>query len=289
MKPISVVIAARDAESTIRNQLRALTTQQWPAGGEIIVADNGSTDNTRAIVLEVALRRGSDADVSIRLVDCASQTGAAFARNEGVRASRYPKIGFCDADDIVAPGWVRALTLELEKYPVVGGRLELDRLNAPELVHSRGAGLGADALPRFDDQFPVVSSCNLGIQRNTFSSVGGFDEQYVRGQDAELSLRLHEAGIHPHFTPSAVVHYRLRDTMPGLFRQAHGWGEVNDDLRERIGRRPSIPSSMRSWLWLGVHLHHLVDPNRRARWVYVAGLRTGLARNALRRYVSRLR
>ncbi len=48
---ISVIIAARDAAETIGEQLHALVDQVWPDGTwDVIVADNGSTDDTQAIV-----------------------------------------------------------------------------------------------------------------------------------------------------------------------------------------------------------------------------------------------
>lgn len=280
---LSVVIAARDAESTIRDQLLALTAQPWPAGGEIIVADNGSTDSTAAIVLTESERIAEGSSVSISLVDCHEAPGAGHARNAGVNASTYSHIAFCDADDIVANGWVTAMTSALDSHVAVGGRLDLDRLNPKWVVQSRGSRLAADELPTFDGIFPVLSSCNFGIRRSTFLDVGGFDVTYLRGQDAELSLRLYERGIDAHFAPDAVVNYRLRTTLRSVFGQALGWGEANYRLRSRIGRPSRLGSSLRSWAWLATHIHHLGDRTRRARWIYIAGIRVGLLRGAIMR------
>lgn len=285
---LSVVIAARNAEDTIADQLLALAAQDWPAGGEIIVADNGSTDATRAVVdqIQATLDRG---DLTLSLIDCGEVSGASYARNAGVRASRNERVAFCDADDIVDSSWVTAMHGALGSHSAVGGRLDLDLLNPDWLVRSRGNSFSSyNDLPTFDGIFPVLSSCNFGIQRTIFDSVGGFDESFLRGQDAELSLRLHQRGIDTHFSSSAVVHYRLRDNIGDIFSQARGWGEVNDRLRERLETHPRLVSTLRSWAWLAVHPHHLADPAKRARWVYVAGLRCGLLTAALRRRVEAL-
>ncbi len=287
MIPLSVVIAARNAEQTIREQIIALTSQQWPNGGEIIVADNGSTDSTVQIVLEEILQLDPDGNVSVHIVNCGEVPGAGHARNAGVRVSRFPHVAFCDADDIVTDGWIEAMGSALTDHPAVGGRLALDQLNPKEVRDSRGSSLDGSSLPTFDGVFPVLSSCNFGMDRATFETLGGFDESYLRGQDAELSLRMHERGITVHFAPDAVVQYRLANSSTSIFRQAQGWGQVNDRLRARLPERPRLTASLRSWLWLGAHLHHLADPERRARWVYVAGIRIGLVRGGIRRHLGR--
>lgn len=279
---LTVVIAARDAEDTIRDQLVALTAQPWPAGGEIIVADNGSTDSTADIVLTESKRITASSPVTISLVDCHEISGAGHARNAGVGASNHPNIAFCDADDIVADDWVSAMSSALDEHVAVGGRLDLERLNPKWVAQSRGASLAADELPTFDGIFPVLSSCNFGIRRSAFVDLGGFDTSYLRGQDAELSLRLYERGIAAHFASDAVVNYRLRTSLRSIFTQALGWGEANHRLRTRLGRRSRLRTSIRSWAWLAVHLHHLLDRNRRARWAYVAGIRVGLLRGAIK-------
>jgi len=282
--PLSVIIAARNAEATIREQLIALTDQPWPNGGEIIVADNGSTDRTAEIVRAQANQVLRD-DVVISVVDCQEMAGAGYARNVGARMSSYGHLAFCDADDVVDRDWVAAIGRALEKHEAVGGRLDLTRLNPKWTIHSRGSRLAGQELPKFDDIFPVLSSCNLGIRRSTFDALDGFDETYLRGQDAELSLRLYRAGVDAHFASDAVVSYRLQSSVRGIFSQARGWGEVNDRLRDRLAIRPKLRTSLRSWAWLAAHVHHLGDRSRRARWVYVAGLRVGLLRASISRHL----
>ena len=284
-RALSVVIAAKDAADTLPAQLEALVSQHWPNGGEIIVADNGSNDGTVA-----AASRFTSAIVPVTIVDASAIEGAGHARNRGVEASTNPYIAFCDADDVVDGEWVRSLTSALDEAPAVGGRLDLTKLNPQWVVESRGQFHEADELPRFDGRFPVLSSCNLGIQREVFDSVGGFDESYLRGQDAELSLRLHKSGVPMHFARDAVVHYRMRSGLRSIYRQAHSWGAVQHRIRQTSPDSPTIDrmATLRSWSWLLAHPHYLATEAGRARLAYVAGIRVGTA-NARRASRTRQR
>lgn len=281
--PISVVIAAKDAEATIVEQLRALTNQAWPHGGEIIVADNGSNDATA----EIAERLRSD--VPVRVVDAGQLKGAGHARNVGVEHAKHGLIAFCDADDVVHDSWVVAIAEATSRTSAVGGRLDFEQLNPSWVVGSRGRLLASEQLPLFDGVFPVVSSCNLGIERTVFESLNGFNVSFVRAQDAELSLRLHQRGITPSFAPEAIVHYRMRGSAREIYRQARGWGEAQVALRQQLGspsgRALERRTNARSWLWLGARLPQVTSRAGRARWSYVAGTRVGTA-SALRHAAS---
>lgn len=274
---VSVVIAARNAEDTIGEQLRALCEQPWPSAGEIIVADNGSTDRTSTVAAEF-----HSAEVPVRVIDAGQMPGAGYARNQGVSAAAYSKIAFCDADDVVGDSWIAAIAAGLDCATAVGGSLDFDRLNPAWSVGSRGRLLASEQLPVFDGVFPVLSSCNLGIQRSTFEHLGGFDVDFLRGQDAELSLRLHKAGHGALFLRDAVVHYRMRSTLRDIYAQARGWGQVQVALRsiiaDGVDHRSAAGSqraTARSWMWLGARAPLLLSRSGRARWAYVAGTRVG--------------
>ncbi len=281
---VSVVIAARNAEDTIGEQLRALCEQPWPDAGEIIVADNGSTDRTAIVAAEF-----HSAEVPVRVIDAGQIAGAGYARNRGVAAAAFSKIAFCDADDVVGDGWIVAIAAGLDRASAVGGSLAFDRLNPAWSVGSRGRLLASEQLPVFDGVFPVLSSCNLGIQRRTFDQLGGFDVSFLRGQDAELSLRLHKAGHTALFLQDAVVHYRMRSTLRDIYAQARGWGQVQVALRSIIAdggnhgpAARSTRATARSWMWLGARAPLLLSRSGRARWAYVAGTRIGALTEARR-------
>ena len=128
---LSVVIAAFDASATITAQLEALVRQEWSRSWEVIVADNGSTDGTAAIVSGFASEHPR-----VRLVDASTRRGPATARNVGVAHARGQLVAFCDADDVVGDSWVRAMGDGLRSFPAVTGPQKQELLNPPWLTAS---------------------------------------------------------------------------------------------------------------------------------------------------------
>lgn len=275
---VSIVIAAHNAAATLGDQLDALSDQTWASAWEIVVVDNGSTDSTDRLVRAAAMR-----DPRVRLVDASHGRGPAYARNVGARSARGRSLVFCDADDVVGRGWVAALGNALAGAPFVAGPVELRRLNPEWLVDSRGT-TGTTAVARFDDRFPFASSCNCGVERSRFLQMGGFDEGLSVGEDIDLSMRLHFAGVPLTFVPDAVVHYRFRPTMWATFERAIAYGAARPVIAERWRSRGGDPISrwagVRNWFWLVKHVGALRNRSGRARWLWVAGQRFGTVRGA---------
>lgn len=271
---LSVIIPARDAAGVLDDQLASLVTQVWDGTWEIVVAvDVGSSDGTAAVAA-----RYVDSGRTIRVVDAAAGGGPGASRNVGVKAASGGSLAFCDADDIVADGWVAAMGQGLRHYEFVTGPLELDRLNPPWVVESRGRSF-ADRRPIYEGIFPYASSCNFGLRRSVFERMGGFDPAWRVGEDLELSLRLWLSGVEMHFEPGAAVHYRYRPTLLSTFRQSRSYGRVRPVLAEglrRAGRpAPKRIAGLRNWAWLLRHLPLLAGQAGRAKWLWVAGQRLG--------------
>src|SRR6478735_8760244 len=272
---LSVVIPAYNEERSIGGQLDALLAQEWSGRWEIVVVDNRSSDGTAAIVTDYARR-----DDRVRLVRAPERAGLNFARNAGVEGSRGRSFALCDADDLVAPGWVAAMGDALRTHDVVTGPLELDRLNPPWLAASRGRG-DERGLPTFQGLFPTVHGNNMGMVRELFDAIRRWDlDDRVSGvDDVELSARLVRRGVEVHYEPAAVVHYRYRDEPRALWRQGRTYGRARPFLVRRL-REQGLPTphpiaGWRSWLWLGAHVPDLRRHEGRATWVWVAANRVG--------------
>jgi glycosyltransferase involved in cell wall biosynthesis len=278
---LSVVIAAHNAATTLPEQLAALLAEEWSQRWEIIVVDNRSTDATATMVTDAAAASA----VPVRVVPAPDGRGPAYARNVGAAAAAGAALAFCDADDVVAPGWVAAMGDALADHEFVAGPVDLTALNPDWLAAIRGS-TGTAAPPVFDGRVPFASSCNLGIRRDRFLAVGGFDEELQVGEDIDLSMRLCRAGVALTFVSAARVRYRLRPTLRANYEQAVAYGAARPVLAERwaamSGEAADRWGGARNWAWLIRHLGDLRAPAGRARWLWVAGQRVGSLRGSVR-------
>ena len=124
---LSVIIPCYNGAKTIAVQLEALAFQQWSEPWEVIIADNGSTDDSIAIVERYRHRLPH-----LRIVDASARKGQPYALNVGAQAASGEALVFCDADDEVGPGWLAAMGEALSKYDFVACRFETKKLNSPK-------------------------------------------------------------------------------------------------------------------------------------------------------------
>jgi GT2 family glycosyltransferase len=219
----SVVMPCLNAEKTLAAQLDALVAQDPGVAWEIIVVDNGSSDASRIIARSYIGRVAN-----LRLIVATERRGAFHAYNAGAVAARGTLVAFCDADDVVAPGWLRALVMVLRTDGVfVGGRMDGLLLNSGWVRASRTVPQSDGLQSGPADFLPCAGSGNLGVRRADFLTVGGFDETIQMLGDTDLCWRMQLAGYELRFAPDAVVHVRLRSTLRSSFRQArdYGWAE----------------------------------------------------------------
>ena len=270
---ITVVIAVRNSAATIGQQLNAFTRQEWTGSWQVVVADNGSSDATVDIV-----QTFRDSIPQLRLLHATERPGAAYARNAAASATRGRDLLFCDGDDVVADGWLAAMGHALSDHPLVCGPLAFDLLNESWL-QTAFYSTPPRQVERFEGIFPIAPSANLGVRREAFECVSGFDEAFLTGQDLDLCLRLWQLGLEMTWVPDAIVQYRYRSTMRSLWMRSLQYGQVAPAivrrLRESEEPMPSRVKGLRNYLWLVRHLPDLRHRRGRAHWVVVAGNRVG--------------
>lgn len=226
---VSIVIAAYDAEATLGAQLDALRPQLGD-DTEVLVCDNGSTDGTRRLVETYAAGA-----MRVRLVDASARRGPAAARNIGASAASGTLLLFCDADDVVTPGWAAGLRTALQSADLVAGRLDGRSLNRGNRA-SVSWEVSAEIRMPFWTRFGAGASSNLGIRRAVFESVGGFDERLRTGEDVDLCWRVQLAGFTFARSPGAVVLSRQRNGRRAVFRQAYAYGAGSRALQIKYRR-----------------------------------------------------
>lgn len=262
----TVVIPVRNGAGLIGIQLEALT-RQTVHDCEVIVSDNGSMDDTREAAL--AWR---DRLPYLRVVDASQQAGVSHARNVGARAATTDKILFCDADDVVDPGWVEAMASALDIYDLAGGRLDTSLLNRLE-VRQWTEEPPQDALPTALRYLPYAVGANMGVRRHAMERLDGFDTSFLGGhEEVDFAWRLQRAGMVAGFVPGALVHYRLRTTIRDVARQRFAYGRSSALLQSRYRRQPGLPpfTVRRQVRILGSHLleaPELLRPSTQGQWI----------------------
>lgn len=264
---ISVIVPVRNGMPWIDEQLQALSTQEGPAEWEVVVADNGSEDETRSCI-----KRWSEHDPRIRMVDAGGLPGAAAARNLGVRSARAHRLAFCDADDVIRPGWVASMCQALGDADLVAGVFDFGALEGNP---------GSPTVPAATRQLgflPFGLSANLAVRREAFEAVSGFGEDLSPEEDVDLCWRLQIAGYRFALATDAVVAKRERAAGLPTFRAAWAYGRCGPRLYVRYrakGMRRDLQGAAKSWLWLILALPRLVQRSSRRQWVRTLAIRSG--------------
>jgi glycosyltransferase involved in cell wall biosynthesis len=279
---VSVVIACLNASRTISGQLEALAAQAWSSPWEVIVADNGSSDDSRVVV-----ERFRDRLPALRIVDASGKRGQPYALNVGAREARGAALAFCDADDEVGEGWLPAIGEALAHHEFVACRGDAEKLNDPWVLETRE--LDPWVLPTlwFPPHLPYAGSGGLGVRRSVHQRAGGFDEALLRLFDVEFCARLALQGYGLVHVPEAVVHIRFRHRWPEIFVQARGYAEYGACLQKRLKPPGSRFPGKVKWIVSGTRpllrtLGQIRRRGSRAKIAWLLGWQVGRFRGSLR-------
>ncbi len=284
---LSIIIPCYNAATTLGEQLAALANQTWEQPWEVIVADNGSHDDSRRVAADFLMRMPH-----LRIVDAGARRGGAFARNEGARHARGTALAFVDADDVVAPGWVAAIGQALNRHPFVASRFDIERLNQHSWLSRTRRNPQADGLQRvsYPPYLPHAGGSGLAIERKLHEQVGGFDETLPRLMDTDYCFRVQlQCQVPLTFVPEALVYVRYRDTLRGMLRQTRERAIANVALARRYSeqqgkRNTSLSpwlSYARRWLRQVGRLTKIRQREQFAEWLRMNAWLIGLLQGSL--------
>ena len=198
---LSVVIASHNRRQLLRRCLESLAAQtQDPNTFEVIVADDGSTDDTVEMVgnLELPFR--------LRLLQL-QKAGKAVAVNAAIQASSSPLCLFTDDDVIASPDLVSEHIAAHRKGDLTGvGRLVQEPPMARDwYAHAFAQGFNEhyQDLVHRPTTWADCYGANLSVRRSALIEVGGFATDLSATDDLELGFRLSQAGYPPQYIPRA--------------------------------------------------------------------------------------
>ncbi len=267
---VAVVIPARNAAKVLPDQLEALAAQDYDGPWEVVVVDDASVDETRAVAESYRGRLPR-----LRVLSDPTPLGPHGARNVGAAATDAEILCFCDADDRVVPGWVSSYVEALRDAPAAVGPMRPSDAPDRDTQPWKGTGLSH------------ASSGNFAMRADVWRGLGGFRTDYPSHlAELDLSWRLQGAGLGYAIAPGAEIWYRIRDDLGAMWRQRVRWGMQQALARRLYGPRymphAGVVSTLRSYGWLVLHLPGLATREGRRRWIKTAGLRLGRALGSVR-------
>jgi glycosyltransferase involved in cell wall biosynthesis len=251
---VSVVVCTFNRSSLLRDTIlsfrQALACAPPAFPYELIVVDNGSTDETGAVV-STAMR---ECAISIRYI-FEPIRGLSFARNAGIRESRHEIVAFVDDDVLVKAGWLHAIARAFAEFPEIacvgGNTVPLFETGRPPWIKDsllRYYGSTRSGEVRREMHYPEHPfGVNMAVRKVLFDAIGGFDARLGRKQnnlrsneEAELFRRASAAGFRTLYEPSAVLEHRIpapRAQERWLLSRSY-WQGVSDVVMQSLDEAP---------------------------------------------------
>ncbi len=220
---VSVIVCSYNGAKTLAQCLESLGKIDYP-NFEVILVDDGSTDDTR----EIAAR--------FPHVRYFHQTnhGLSHARNYGAAVAKGEIFAYTDSDCMADPDWLYYLlsTLLSGDYAGVGGpNVSPPARNWVQACVAAAPG-GPSHVLLTDTVAEHIPGCNMAWYRWAFESIGGFDPEYHKaGDDVDFCWRVQQAGHEIAFSPTALVWHYRRFTLRAFRKQQEGYGEAESMLR----------------------------------------------------------
>lgn len=234
---VSIVIPVHNQVEYTISCLRSLNASPPDIGHEIIIVDDGSTDDTRQYLSHLSRH-----DERIRVLHHGSATGFARSCNAGAATARGELLLFLNNDTEVQPGWFPPLHSLINSSSDIG-------IVAPKLIFPDGtiqhcgkvwSDTGTPGSHphhiyyRFPSDHPAVNKSRpymmvtgacIIMRTADFRAVGGFDERYENGwEDDDLCYAISSAGKRIHYCPESVVIHHQNKTL----------NERMDELKRRL-------------------------------------------------------
>ena len=216
---VSIVIPAHNESGYLHGLLQGLG-RYLRVNAEIIVVENGSSDDTAAVAQHY----------SCTVLRTGKKLFPSKARNLGVAQSSGTVLVFLDADVEITDGWgveLLAQLSSLQNMPaqITGYRCHISQ--SPSWLEKNWFEPIRSGPARY------VNGSNLITSRQTYELLGGFDEQLETGEDVDFCLRATRAGIPIFFNPNFVANHEGYPKTVGCFVRRERWHGKSDFLTAR--------------------------------------------------------
>lgn len=244
MPKVSVIIPTYNRADLIQDSIDSVLWQTFE-DYEIIIVDDGSTDNTRE-VLHPLIQEGV-----IRYVRQDNQ-GESAARNHGIKLARGDLVAFLDSDDLFLPEKLAKQISLLEENPALGmvhsDFVRFDHDTGVDLGYRSTAHLSGWVYPQMLLQWSVlIATPTVMIPKEVLEHVGGFDERMHWAEDIDLWRRI--ARLYPiQSIPEALTRVRTHQDSLASDR-SQSFTAFRDYLQKAMDEDPDLGWSFRRRAW----------------------------------------
>ncbi len=214
---ISIIIPAYNSRKTIAQTVESCLSQTYESGHfQIIVVDDGSTDNTADIIKKYSVKYIYQ-----------NNSGPAAARNAGWKAASGRIICFTDSDCVPEKDWVSKIANKYtsEDIGAVGGSYDIQNKQSllAKCIHEEIVQKHSVT----SEQTNYLGSFNVSYRKTVLEKVGGFDTSFKQasGEDNDLAYRVKKAGYNLIFDKNIKVgHYHQTKLLKYMKEQyRHGY------------------------------------------------------------------
>ncbi|MCX6801593.1 MAG: glycosyltransferase family A protein [Candidatus Diapherotrites archaeon] len=181
---VSVIVATRNRAGTVVKAVKGILAIDYPSNFEIIVVNDGSTDNTRAL-----LEKDFGKNKKVSLINFEKNYGVCKARNAGIRRARYQIIANMDHDCIPSKNWLK---------------------NLVEPFTDKNVGITSS--------YGGYGGTSTAFRKEIALKIGGYDEDYFYyREDTDFAFKIIEAGYEFKSVKADYVHDHVETKPQGFF------------------------------------------------------------------------
>jgi glycosyltransferase involved in cell wall biosynthesis len=238
-KEISVIIPIYNDPAGLKDTLNSLVEQIFPKDSfEIIVADNGSTDDTLSVINNFINRYPK----LIRRVQEKNIKSSYAARNKGISNAKGSVISFIDADMTVEKDWLKKVMESLQKNKTDCLVCNVQIVPREKSIFATYDRMVAFPIKKYVKELHFTPAGCLTIYKNIFYKIGLFDENLVSGGDREFGNRVHEAGYKIRYEPNIIINHPARSSLKQFLRKSF---RIGRGLKQLSFHYPSRYNKMR--------------------------------------------
>jgi glycosyltransferase involved in cell wall biosynthesis len=214
---VSVIIPFYNEPDGLQVTLESLVTQTFPSDNfEIIVVDNGSTDNTLNVAKEFSKRYP-------HLIQCEVEDkiqSSYAARNKGIKVSKGEILCFIDSDMTVETDYLSRIVNSFKNDEVDYLGCKVDIYSTKNTLSSKYNMATGFPMNKYLENDHFVGVGCLSVKKTVIDKVGNFDNRLESGGDFEFGNRVYGAGFKQYYMPDIIMKHPARSSFNQLLSKA---------------------------------------------------------------------